>query len=36
MIRRLIIALRYWRDPDLGYTLRGAWRAAAWADGGPR
>lgn len=29
MIRRLLLAVRLWRDPWLSYTLRGAWRAAA-------
>lgn len=27
-MRRLIIALRLWRDPHLSFTLRRAWRAA--------
>ena len=28
-MKRLIIALRMWRDPGLAYTLRRAWRSAA-------
>lgn len=28
MIRRTLIALKFWRDPGLAYTLRRAWRAA--------
>lgn len=27
-MRRLILTLRYWRDPELKFTWRGAWRAA--------
>jgi hypothetical protein len=29
MIRRLLLAIKFRRDPALAYTGRGAWRAAA-------
>lgn len=29
MIRRALLALKFWRDPGLAYTWRTAWRAAA-------
>lgn len=28
-MRRLILALRFWRDPVLHFDLRRAWRTAA-------
>ncbi len=28
MLRRLILALRFWRDPVLSFNFRRAWRAA--------
>ena len=28
-MRRLMIALRFWRDPVLAFDLRRAWRTAA-------
>jgi len=28
MIRRLLLALRFWRDPVLGHTWPSAWRIA--------
>ena len=27
-MRRLIVAVRFWRDPVLNFDLRRAWRAA--------
>ena len=27
-MKRLLIALRFWRDPVLSFTLRRAWRTA--------
>jgi len=30
MIRRLLLTWRFWRDPDLAYSLRRAWRTAGF------
>ncbi len=34
-MRRLILAVRLWRDPDLAYNFKRAWRTTGRITGAP-